>query len=78
MENHNRKKREAEEEERQRLLKLVEQQYRYKSDTYDSATAQPVTVSYEPLKDHSSEVQVEEVNVGRDRCNTMNSIGKLD
>lgn len=37
MENYNRKKREAEEEERKRLLKLVEHEYRYKSDTYDSA-----------------------------------------
>ena len=60
MENYNRKKREAEEEERKRLLKLVEHEYRYKSDTYDSAnntlTTPPTTTTtikeqeYEQLK----------------------------
>lgn len=37
VEKYNRKKREREQEERERLFKLVEQQYRYKSETYDSA-----------------------------------------
>ena len=72
MENYNRKKREAEEEEKRRLLKLVEHEYRYKSDTYDSASNtlttptrqekqhQQATKCYEPLKDHSQDTVLED------------------
>jgi len=75
-EKRNRKKREREEEERQRLFKLVEEEYRYKSDTYDSAEQAKPASTFEPLKDHSSFIEDEDGVVDVDdskRRDTMNT-----
>ena len=79
METYNRKKREEEEEERQRLFKLVEQQYRYKGEIYDSAYGQDNINEQLGIEPRSDEIRLEITEEGevRERSTTFNGMYRI-